>query len=191
MIRAVGLPSRRRAAAGWWALGVLLALTLFRAATAPRDQWPGLVGDEPTYLMQAMSLAWDGDLRFAPEDLQRYRERRGHSPEVILQSGDGGRRITYGKPFLYAAAIAPLVRVMGERGAVLTNAIALAVAGLLAGLVLVREGSAWGPLWIAVALFASVAFGHVFWIHPDLFLMAAAASGLALAHLLRSPTATA
>jgi hypothetical protein len=187
MIQAVGLSPRQRSAVGWWALGLLLALTLVRAATAPRDRWPGLVGDEPTYLMQAESLAWDGDLRFAAEDLHRFRERRGHSPEVILQSGDGGARIVYGKPFLYAAAIAPLVRVMGERGAVLANAIALAAAALLAAHALVRQGNGWGPLWIAVALFASVAFGHVFWIHPDLLLMAASAGGLALAHLLRSP----
>src|SRR6185436_472461 len=62
-----------------------------------------------------------------------------------------------------------------------------AAAGWLSALALARQGNAWGPLWIAVALFASVAFGHVYWIHPDLLLMASAACGLALAHLLRAP----
>ncbi|HEX2465116.1 MAG TPA: hypothetical protein VHR17_10875, partial [Thermoanaerobaculia bacterium] len=123
----------------------------------------------------------------AAEDLERFRARRGHSPEVILQSGDGGARIVYGKPFFYALAIAPLVRVLGERGATLANAIALAIAALLSARALTRRGEKWGPLWIAVALFASVTFGHVYWIHPDLFLMACTACGLALAHLLRSP----
>ena len=137
--RGLYLPFTGRGA-GWWVLGVLLALTLGRAATAPRDRWPGLVGDEPTYLMQAESLAWDGDLRFAAEDLERFRARRGHSPEVILQSGDGGARIVYGKPFFYAVAIAPLVRVLGERGATLANAIALAIAALLAARALAQEG---------------------------------------------------
>ncbi|HVR28380.1 MAG TPA: hypothetical protein VMS86_02505, partial [Thermoanaerobaculia bacterium] len=180
--------SRRLTTAGWWALAALLAILLVVALTGSRERWPGLVGDEATYLMQAQSLAWDGDLRFAAEDLDRFRERRGHSPEVILQSGDRGERIVYGKPFLYAAAIAPLVRMLGERGAVLANVLALGVAGLLAALALIRQGNPAGPWWIAVALFGSVAFGHVFWIHPDLFLMAAAASGLALAHLLRCPS---
>jgi hypothetical protein len=189
MIRRVASGFRPREGAGWWVLGILLALTIGRAATAPRDRWPGLVGDETTYLMQAESLAWDGDLRFDAEDLDRFRERRGHLPEVILQSGDGGARIAYGKPFFYALTIAPLVRVLGERGATLTNAIVLAIAALLSAWALVKQGSAWGPLWIAVAVFASVAFGHVYWIHPDLFLMACAAAGLALAHLLRAPPA--
>jgi hypothetical protein len=174
--------------AGWWALGVLLALLLVLGLAVSRERWPGVVGDEATYLMQAQSLAWDGDLRFAAEDLERFRQRRGQSPEVILQSGDGGARVVYGKPFLYALAIAPLVRLLGERGAVTANVLALAAAAVLAALASIRLGSPAGPWWIAVVVFASVAFGHVFWIHPDLFLMAAAASGLAIAHLLESAT---
>ena len=188
MIRPVTVPSRTLPRVGWWALCLLLALTLALASTGVRGRWPGLVGDEATYLMQAQSLAWDGDLRFAAEDLERFRRQRGQSPEVILQSGDAGDRIVYGKPFLYAAAIAPFVRLLGERGAVMLNALALAASGLIAAAAAARHGSPAGPLWIAVVLFASVAFGHVFWIHPDLFLMACAGTGLALAHLLRAPS---
>jgi hypothetical protein len=42
-------------------LGLLLAATLAGAATLDRRRWPGLAGDEATYLMQAQSLVWDGD----------------------------------------------------------------------------------------------------------------------------------
>jgi hypothetical protein len=183
MIRPVGLSSRFVAASGWAVLGLLLALLLLLVATFARESWPGPVGDETTYLMQAESLAWDGDLRFAAEDLSRFRERHGASPEVILQSGDRGERIVYGKPFLYAVVLAPFVRLFGARGALLVNVLALAAAAVLAAMAAGRQGGA-GPLWIAVVLFASVAFGHVFWIHPDLLLMASSASGLAIAHLL-------
>ena len=45
----------------WAVLGLLLAATLIGALTFDRRSWPGLVGDEATYLMQAQSLAWDLD----------------------------------------------------------------------------------------------------------------------------------
>jgi hypothetical protein len=189
MIRAVRSPRGRGSRLGWWILGALLASTIAGSLLADRDRWPGPIGDESTYLMQAESVARDGDLRFQDEDLARYRARHGQSPEVILMSGDGGRRIVFGKPFLYAVVLAPFVAVLGDRGALLLNALCLAVAGLLAALALAREGSSMGPGWVAIVLFASVAFGHVFWVQPDLFLMAAAASGLAVAHLLRAPGA--
>ena len=76
-------------------LGLLLAATLAGAATFDRRSWPGLVGDEATYLMQAQSLAWDHDLRYSRRDYDRFVEQWGTRPEgLILQSGDGGRTLT-------------------------------------------------------------------------------------------------
>ena len=45
-------------AVSWLALAALLAATLVGAATFDRRSWPGVVGDEATYLMAAESLAW-------------------------------------------------------------------------------------------------------------------------------------
>ena len=168
----------------WGLLEGLLVWLVVAAFTVNRESWPGLVGDEATYLMQAESLAFDGDLRFAAEDLERFRSLHPWPPEVILQSGDGGNRVAFGKPFLYAAAIAPFVRLFGENGATGANALFLAVSSLLAALALSRSKAVAGPLWVAVFVFVSVTFAHVFWIHSDLFYMCTTASGLAGVHLL-------
>src|SRR5687767_9439462 len=150
----------------WAVLGVLLAATLVAAASFDRRRWPQLVGDEATYLMQAESLAWDFDLRYERADYDRFLAHWGRRPEgLILQSSDGGRSLTYGKPALYALAIAPFVRLSPVRGAAVANALYLAAAA---------------ALWVAVFVFASVTFAHVFWAHSDLFLMSLVAVGLAL-----------
>lgn len=179
------MSNQRRGARGdRWLLGGLLALLLVAAVVGDRSGWPSLVGDEATYLMQAESLARDRDLLFEPGDLERFRTTYGHSPEVILQSGDGGRRVTFGKPLLYALAVSPWVRFLGVRGAVLANALFLGAAAWLAVIALERSGVQRAALWVAAFCFASVAFGHVFWVHPDLFLMCATAAGLAVGQLL-------
>jgi len=167
----------------WAALGLLLAATLIGAATLDRRSWPGLVGDEATYLMQAQSLAWDHDLRYSRHDYDRFVEQWSTRPEgLILQSGDGGRTLTYGKPASYAAWIAPFVRLSPTRGAAIANALLLALAAIGAARTLERRLGPAAPLWIAVWIFASVAFAYVFWAHSDIFLMSLTAFALALAY---------
>ena len=95
----------------WGLLGLLLAATLIGALTFDRRSWPGLVGDEATYLMQAQSLAWDHDLRYSRRDYDRFVEQWGLKPDgLILQSGDGGRTLVYAKPASYALWISPFLR---------------------------------------------------------------------------------
>jgi hypothetical protein len=167
----------------WAVLGLLLAATLVGAATLDRRSWPGLVGDEATYLMQAQSLAWDHDLRYSRHDYDRFVEQWGTRPEgLILQSGDSGRTLTYGKPASYAAWIAPFVRLSPTRGAAIANAMLLALAAIAAARTLERRLGPAAPLWIAVWIFASVAFAYVFWAHSDIFLMSLTAFALALAY---------
>ena len=164
-------------------LGLLLAATLVGAATFDRRSWPGLVGDEATYLMQAQSLAWDGDLRYSRRDFDRFVAQWGTRPEgLILQSGDGGRTLTYGKPASYAAWIAPFLRLYPTRGAAVANALLLAFAAVVSARVLERRLGPAAALWVAVWIFASVAFAYVFWAHSDLFLMSLTALVLALAY---------
>jgi hypothetical protein len=168
---------------GWALLALLLTALVVTAAATDRKAWPGLVGDEATYLMQAESLAWDLDLRYSRADYDRFVAHWGKAPDgLILQSGDGGKTLTYGKPLFYSLAIAPLVRLSPTRGAPLTNALLLALAAVAAALALGRRVGEAAPLWLAVFVFASVAFGHVFWAHSDLFLMDLVALAFALAY---------
>jgi len=167
----------------WAVLGLLLAATLAGAFTLDRRSWPGLVGDEATYLMQAQSLAWDHDLRYSRRDYDRFVEQWGTRPDgLILRSGDGGRTLTYGKPASYAAWIAPFLRLSPTRGAAIANALLLALAAVLAARTLERRIGPAAPLWVAVWIFASVAFAYVFWAHSDLFLMSLSALALAFAY---------
>src|SRR6185295_9898265 len=164
-------------------LGLLLAATLAGAVTFDRRSWPGLVGDAATYLMQAQSLAWDHDLRYSRRDYDRFVEQWATPPEgLILQSGDGGRTLTYGKPASYAAWIAPFLRLSPTRGAAVANALLLALAAVAAARTLERRLGSAAPLWIAVWIFASVAFAYVFWAHSDLFLMCLTVLALALTY---------
>lgn len=167
----------------WAALGLLLAAALAGAASLDRRRWPGLAGDEATYLMQAQSLAWDRDLRYSRQDFDRFVAQWGTRPDgLILQSGDGGRTLTYGKPASYAAWIAPFLRLSPTRGAAVANALLLALAAAAAGRALERRLGPAAPLWVASWVFASAAFAYVFWAHSDLFLMCLTALALALAY---------
>src|SRR6185295_2937026 len=167
----------------WAVLGLLLAATLAGAASLDRRRWPGLVGDEATYLMQAQSLAWDHDLRYSRQDFDRFVAQWGLKPEgLILQSGDGGRTLTYAKPASYAAWIAPFLRLSPTRGAAIANALLLAIAAVMATRTLTRRLGPAGPLSVVAGTFASVAFAYVVWAHSDLFLMCLTALALALVY---------
>jgi len=167
---------------GWAILGLLLLATLAGAVLFNRSKLP-LLGDEATYAMQAASLAHDFDLAYTKEDYDRFVAVWGVKPEgLILQSRERSERLVYAKPPLYALVIAPFVRFAPVRGGPIANALMLAAAALLAARTLrVRLGGA-APLWVAVFLFASVAFAYVFWGEADLFLLAAVAAGFALVY---------
>jgi hypothetical protein len=170
-------------ALGWAVLAALLLATLWAALRFDRAGRPSLVGDEATYAMQAASLAWDGDLAYSRADYDRFVEQWGGKPDgLVLQSRDQGRHITYGKPFLYALAIAPFVRFAPIRGALVGNALFLAAAALLAARTLRQRLGGAAPFWVAVLIFASVSFAYVYWVHADLFLFTAMAAGLALVY---------
>src|SRR3712207_3992854 len=159
--------------AGWAVLIalllVLLGATLFRAPRAPES------GDEPTYALEAASLAWDLDLRYSDEDFARYRELWGARPPGIdLESRDGGNTQVYGRPFFHALVTAPFVRVMPQRGMHVATALLLAAAALLAAWALKK------PLWVAVFVFASATFHYAFLVTADVFLLAVTAAGFAL-----------
>ncbi len=162
-------------------LGLLIALLAGAAGSELKSRPP--VGDEATYVMQALSLAHDRDLAFADEDHRRYEALYGRPPDrLALASRDGGERIVYGVPFLWALWAAPFLAAAPQSGAAVANALLLAIAAWAAARALERRiGPAAWP-WTAALVFASVAFAYVYLALPDLLLMAAAALGLALAY---------
>ena len=164
-------------------LGLLLATTILGAATFDRRAWPHLVGDEATYLMQAESLARDGDLAYSRADYERFVAHWGRTPEgLILQSADGGETLVYGKPPTYSLFLAPFVALSPSRGPAIANALLLALAAVAAARALERRIGRAAPLWVAVFVFGSVAFAYVLWAHADLFMMCLVAIALALAY---------
>ncbi len=174
-------PLRPSPAVHWAILASLLLALALGAATFDARAWPALVGDEATYLMQAESLAWDLDLTYSRRDYDRFVEHWGRAPEgLILQKGSGSSELVYGKPLFYAAWAAPFVRLSPTRGPFVANALLLALAAVAAARALRRTVGAAAPTWVALFVFASVAFDYVFWAHLDLFLMCVAALGLAL-----------
>jgi hypothetical protein len=171
--------SAARQRLSWTVLLALLAGLVVASATLDRSEWPGLFGDEATYLMAAQSLAWDGDLLFDSQDYERFVSLWKTGPEgLILQSGDGGRTITYGKPFFYPVVIAPFVRLLGVRGPFIANALLLGLASILSARVLSRKLGELAPLGMAALIFASVVYVYVFQAHADLFMLCC--SGIAL-----------
>ncbi|MDX1999477.1 MAG: hypothetical protein SF066_17295 [Thermoanaerobaculia bacterium] len=166
----------------WGLLGALLLALVVGAVTMNRARWPGLVGDEATYAMQAASLAYDFDLAYERADYDRFQRHWGRSPDgLILQSRDHGAHITFGKPWVYALTIAPFVRFAPENGAFVGNALLLALAALAAAWTLERRLGRWAPVWVAAFVFGSVTFVPVFWVHADVFLLAVVALAYALA----------
>lgn len=169
-------------AAGWAVLGLLLLATLAGAVRLDRSKMP-LLGDQATFAMQAASLAWDFDLAYTKEDYDRFVASWGVPPVgLILQSRPGSDRLVFAKPPLYALVTAPFVRVSPVRGGVVANALLLAAASLLAAFALRKRLGEAAPLWVAAFVFASVAFGYVFWGDADLLLFASVAAGFALVY---------
>ena len=163
---------------GWVVLGAALLATLAGAFLAkPRV----LEGEEPTYVLQASSVAGDFDLAYTEEDYRRFREGWGERPGGLdLDSRDGGKTQVYRKPFPYALVAAPFAALSPVRGLWIANALLLAVAALAAARTLLRHLGETAPLAVAAFVFASIAFAWVFRSTADVFLLAMVALGFAL-----------
>ncbi len=172
---------------GWEWLGRsvlwgLLIATLVGACRLDREHRP-LVGDEATFAVQAESLAFDFDLRYTRADYDRFVRLWQRPPDgLILQTTDAGRTLTYGKPALYAMAIAPFVRLSPLRGAQIANVLFLMLAAWAVCRALRPVLGSATPWWVACWIFASVSFTYAFWEHADLFAMSATAVAFALVY---------
>lgn len=168
-------------------LGASLLALLFATLFSDRRAWPGFLGDEVTYLMAAESLAFEGNLSYAKTDYDRFLRHWQRPPEgLILQSGDHGRTVHFGKPIFYSVYLAPFVRLHPTRGPFVANALLLALAVAVSLRTLEARAGDLAALWLWVFLFGSVVFSYVFWAHSDLFLMSLVAVSFAVVSRRRS-----
>lgn len=160
---------------------------------------PGFWGDGATYYTMAWSLVEDHDLRYEAKDVFRVRREFPSGPQgLFLKRSSGGLRgdaaggfpwvgrVTADQPRLYFAkaltyplAAAPLVALMGTRGLLVLNALALGLTLLLAYLELRRQSSPAAALGASIAIvLATVAPLYLVWPTPELFTLGLVAAGI-------------
>ena len=165
----------------------LLCLTAFLVATPLTFESPGLPAglkaDEPAYFLMALSLAEDGDLRADTGDLSRLFDHFPFSPtnNLILMTDDGWRTAYFGKPYLYSLFAAPFAKAWGPGGVVAFNMALLAGMIWLGSFYLARfNGGGLAALFAAGFFLMSAGTAYAFWIHPEVFNMAAVTACLYL-----------
>jgi hypothetical protein len=173
----------------------LLAAAMIAGVCAVR--LPGFWGDGATYYTMAWSLAEDGDLRYEARDVFRVRREFPSGPQgLFLKRASGGLRwggeagvvgrvpadqprIYFAKAMTYPIAAAPFVALLGTRGLLVLNALALGLTLVLAYLELRTRASPGWALAAAVALIlGTVAPLYLLWPAPELFTLALVAAGL-------------
>lgn len=165
----------------------LLSLSLFLLISPLAVGRPGLPmtfkSDEPAYYLMAQSLARDADLEVDTEDLGRAFREFPYRPvnNLILMTDDGWRTVLYGKPYLYSLFAAPFVLLAGVKGMLFFNMLLLVAMVWMGTLYLARHNPPGTAALFAAGFFlVSTAFAYVFWLHPEVFGMAAVAACLFL-----------
>lgn len=157
-------------------LCLALFLILFPLALR-KPGWPaGLKSDEPAYYLMALSLYEDGDLRCDLGDIQRLFREFPYSQvyNLILATDDGWETVYFGKAFVYSLFAAPAAGLWGASGLLAFNmALMLMMVALGA-----RYLSQWNSDGVSLLFsfgffFLSCGTSYVYWIHPEVFNMAA------------------
>lgn len=161
----------------------LLALSLLLAILPLVLEKPGLPGglkaDEAAYYLMALSLAHDQDLRLTPDDVGRAFQEFpfGEIDNLIVMTDDGWRTVYYGKPYLYSLFGAPFAAVAGADGLLCFNLLLTLSMVWLGALYLARfNDDGLAALYSAGFFLASTGFAYAFWLHPEVFSMAAVAA---------------
>lgn len=137
------------------AIFVAVAGSAALSIDVPHDGF-SVKADEATYVAMALSVAYDGDLRFERRDLERFWSLYGTGPEgIFLKRGSElhvrtarkwpfirtrltapreSERLYFAKAFLYGLAAVPFAALAGLNGLLLFNVLLLAVV-FLAGYV--------------------------------------------------------
>ena len=145
-----------------------------------RRSLDNVIGDEGTFMAMAASLAEDGDLWFDERDEARLRQQpKGGRWALILQQTPSG--VAYSKPVPFAILAAPFQKLFGEFGLVVLNALALAVALILAFGFARRLGPAdEASLTVVTFVGAACVMSYVAWRISDSLQLSMALVGLVL-----------
>jgi hypothetical protein len=177
---------------------IVLGFVLFAVAGAvamsvdvPRTGY-GVKSDEATYVMAALSVAFDGDLQYRRHDLERFAGLYHGGPEgIFLKRGKelriqvrspfpfvhlirrpdrDQRRLYFGKAVAYPIAVAPFVRVLGLNGFLVFHVLLLAACGAAAYVFLAAHSSAGAAATFTTAfLGASVLPVYGVFLMPEIF----------------------
>ncbi len=165
------------------ALGVVSLVLVLAPLSFGRPGLPShLKADEAAYFGMAQSLAWDRDLRFEARDSERVLQAFPYQPvrNLIVVSDDGWRTVFFGKPYLYPLLAAPLVRLLGPSGALITNALLFTAAIWLGAAFLARRVPAPVAAAFAAGFFLlSAATSYLYWIQPEVLSLLAVTAALA------------
>ena len=161
-------------------MATLLALVLLSAVGCPRDP-QGLTPPELTYLAASQSLIHDRDLEFGEEDRQRLADFSRSAKDLLLEPGSDGAGRRYGVPAIYPLVAAPFVLLAPVRGAVVLNALLLALVAVTAAKRLSQRLGQAAVALVGVCLFASVMYRSTYLIGPTMLLAACVAIAFSLA----------
>lgn len=151
----------------WAALALPLIWLWIVALGYQHREAPAAAALESTYLMQAESLLHDGDLAYTQTDYERhYLERYGAPTDLHLATGSEGRKITFDRPLFYALWTAPFLALRPNTGFAFGNVLLLTLCLVWA----VRRLGPESAAGLALLVFTSAAFAHVFFAAGDLFL---------------------
>ena len=156
-----------------YALLTAVIVLLGHALTMPvAQQKGGFFSDEATYYAMAYSIAFDGDIRYEAHDLERVYDRghEGGPSGIFLRRQELTGHLYYAKAFAYSLAAAPFVRLFGDNGFFLLNALLLGGVMLAGYTYLARALAPRIAAACALAYFlASIVGLYYFWITPEIF----------------------
>ena len=137
---------------------------------------PTLKADEPAYFLMGLSLARDGDLTVEAKDIDRLFDDFPYPPirNLIVMTEDGWNTVVYSKPLVYSLFAAPFAHLFGANGFLFFNQM-MVVAMIWMGTLYLRRFNSDGlsVLFSTCFVLLSVGYAYAFWIHPEIFNMAA------------------
>ncbi len=149
------------------------------AVDLPRRQNGGFFSDESSYFAIIQSLAFDGDLQYTRNDIERIKENFWVGPTGLFLKQAKNGNLYYAKSFVYPLFAAPFFRLLGVRGILLFNGLLLFSTILLSYLLLHRDFPDEKSLSFSlIFLLSSVTWVYIWWITADLFNFALVFAGL-------------
>ncbi|MBN2381246.1 hypothetical protein JXQ70_00045 [bacterium] len=150
---------------------ILLGLSLTLNVRSPFPYFY-FFSDEATYYSMTYSLAYDQDLDYTREDLERVCFEWADGPTGIFLKKTETGRITFGKSYLYPLLAAIPVRLFGSNGFLMLNLFCFWFMVFMGSRHLCRQQTPlMSFLFAFLYFFLSTTWVFVFWVHPEITVM--------------------